>query len=231
MNFTEAGILAGVLSFSSSVLQPSWGYLSDRFHSRLFTALAPAVAGIFISSLGWAPNYGMLLAMVFLGGAGIASFHPHAASNATHGITRKRARAMAEPGREYIAFDFWNQNLLGTFRDSLQLDVSPHDTRVLLIRPLLHHPQVIGISRHISGAYSINELSWDPAAKRLKGTSETVPGEPYTLFVHVPEGYKQIRVRASSGIPAAEDGSAPGMLAVTFEGQSEPVKWQIDFGN
>jgi MFS family permease len=38
MTFAEAGILAGVLSFSSSVLQPSWGYLSDRFHSRLFTA-------------------------------------------------------------------------------------------------------------------------------------------------------------------------------------------------
>lgn len=95
MNFTQAGILAGVLSFSSSVLQPCWGYLSDRFHSRLFTALAPAMAGIFISSLGRAPNYGMLLVMVFLGGAGIASFHPHAASNATHGITRNRARAMA----------------------------------------------------------------------------------------------------------------------------------------
>src|SRR5215831_17967774 len=67
MNFTQAGILAGVLSFSSSVLQPGWGYLADRFHSRLFTALAPAVAGIFISSLGWAPNYWMLLVMVFAG--------------------------------------------------------------------------------------------------------------------------------------------------------------------
>lgn len=95
MNFTEAGILAGVLSLSSSVLQPGWGYLADRFHSRLFTALAPAVAGIFISSLGWAPNYTWLLVMVFVGGAGIASFHPHAASNATSGITRHRGRAMA----------------------------------------------------------------------------------------------------------------------------------------
>jgi FSR family fosmidomycin resistance protein-like MFS transporter len=95
MNFTQAGILAGVLSLSSSVLQPGWGYLADRFHSRLFTALAPAVAGIFISALGWAPNYYMLLAMVFLGGAGIASFHPHAASNATIGITRHRGRAMS----------------------------------------------------------------------------------------------------------------------------------------
>src|SRR5579872_1788099 len=95
MNFTEAGILAGVLSFSSSVLQPGWGYLCDRFHSRLFTALAPAVAGVFISSLGWAPGYAGLVAMVFLGGAGIASFHPHGASNATLGINRHRQRAMA----------------------------------------------------------------------------------------------------------------------------------------
>ena len=95
MSFTQAGILAGVLSFSSSVLQPGYGYLSDRFHSRLFTALAPAVAGIFISSLGWAPSYTALLAMVFLGGCGIASFHPHAAANATHGITQNRGRAMA----------------------------------------------------------------------------------------------------------------------------------------
>lgn len=95
MSFTQAGILAGVLSFSSSVLQPAYGYLSDRFHSRLFTALAPAVAGLFISWLGWAPKYGVLLAMVFLGGAGIASFHPQAAANATRGVTRRRGRAMA----------------------------------------------------------------------------------------------------------------------------------------
>src|SRR5260370_14351684 len=73
MSFTQAGILAGLLSFSSSVLQPGCGYLSDRFPSRLFTALAPAVAGIFISSVGLAPSYAVLMAMVFLGGAGIAS--------------------------------------------------------------------------------------------------------------------------------------------------------------
>src|SRR6266545_2492355 len=56
LNFTQAGILGGTLVFSSSVMQPVYGILSDRFHSRLFTALAPAAAGIFISSLGWAPG-------------------------------------------------------------------------------------------------------------------------------------------------------------------------------
>src|SRR2546430_8632289 len=76
MSFTEAGILAGVLSFSSSVLQPGWGYLSDRFHSRLFTALAPAVSRVFISSLGLAPRYPVPPGMGFFRGAGGRSLFP-----------------------------------------------------------------------------------------------------------------------------------------------------------
>src|SRR3981081_370662 len=45
LSLTQAGILGGMLVFSSSMLQPVYGYLSDRFHPRLFSALAPAVAG------------------------------------------------------------------------------------------------------------------------------------------------------------------------------------------
>src|SRR5216684_148891 len=95
LSLTQAGVLGGMLVFSSSIMQPLYGYLSDRFHTYLFTALAPAVAAIFISSLGLASNYWMLLAMVWMGGAGIASFHPQATANATLGIQRNRGRAMA----------------------------------------------------------------------------------------------------------------------------------------
>jgi FSR family fosmidomycin resistance protein-like MFS transporter len=95
LNFTQAGILGGVMVCSSSVMQPVYGLLSDRWHSRLFTVLAPGLAGIFISSLGLAPGYMGLLAMVWMGGAGIASFHPQAAANATAGIERNRSGAMA----------------------------------------------------------------------------------------------------------------------------------------
>src|SRR5215475_14348460 len=61
ITLTEAGFLGGLLSFSSSVTQPFYGYLSDRFQSPLFATLAPAVAGIFIASLGLAPSYGWLV--------------------------------------------------------------------------------------------------------------------------------------------------------------------------
>ena len=95
ISLTQAGALGGLLVFSSSVLQPAYGYLSDRFHSRMFSVLAPAVAGIFISLLGVATSFGWVAALVLLGGCGVASFHPQATSRATLGIPSNRGRWMA----------------------------------------------------------------------------------------------------------------------------------------
>jgi FSR family fosmidomycin resistance protein-like MFS transporter len=95
MTLASAGVLGGVLVWSSSVMQPVYGYLSDRTRTRLFAALGPALAGILISSLGLAPSYGWLVVMIAVGGAGIAAFHPQATSQAAAGIGRHRGRAMA----------------------------------------------------------------------------------------------------------------------------------------
>ncbi len=95
LSLTQAGILGGLLVFSSSVCQPLYGLLSDRFHTRLFTVLSPAIAGIFISSLNLAPSFGWLLPLVFLGGAGVAAFHPQASARVTMGVAEARARWMA----------------------------------------------------------------------------------------------------------------------------------------
>jgi FSR family fosmidomycin resistance protein-like MFS transporter len=92
---TQAGFLGGVMVFSGSFVQPAYGYLSDRFHSRMFSALAPAVAGIFISCLGLAWNVWAAAALIFLGGAGVASFHPQASARATLGIETNRGRWLA----------------------------------------------------------------------------------------------------------------------------------------
>jgi FSR family fosmidomycin resistance protein-like MFS transporter len=95
LSLTQAGLAGGVLIFSSSVTQPLYGYLSDRFHSRLFSALAPAVAGIFICSLGVAPSYGWVLLAAVFGGAGISSFHPQASARAAQGVINNRGKWFA----------------------------------------------------------------------------------------------------------------------------------------
>lgn len=95
LTLTQAGVLGGTLVFSSSVMQPVYGMLSDRFHTRLFTVVAPATVALFICSLGNASGYWTLLAMVCLGGAGVAAFHPQATANAVAGVETNRGRAMA----------------------------------------------------------------------------------------------------------------------------------------
>jgi len=95
MSLTQAGVLGGVLVFSSSVMQPLYGMLSDRLQTRAFAALGPGIAALFVSALGLAPGYWALLVMVCLGGAGIAAFHPQGSSLATAGLEGKRGRVMA----------------------------------------------------------------------------------------------------------------------------------------
>ena len=80
LTLTEAGILGGALVFSSSLMQPLYGYLADRLRHKVFAALGPAVSGIFICSMGIAPNFYALLVLVILGGVGIAAFHPQGAA-------------------------------------------------------------------------------------------------------------------------------------------------------
>lgn len=80
LSLTQAGILGGAMVFSSSLMQPLYGYLADRLRHKVFAALGPAVAGIFICSLGTAPGFATLLLLVVLGGVGIAAFHPQGAA-------------------------------------------------------------------------------------------------------------------------------------------------------
>ena len=135
------------------------------------------------------------------------------------------------PGVKYTVFDFWAQKLLGTFSQGMDLEVAPHDTRVLAIHPELDHPQLVGISRHISGAYSIRELGWDTTRRTLRGTSDAVAGDDYTLFVDVPEGFEVATATANEGPSALtpklkREGR---LLQLTFNGQGQPVSWSISF--
>jgi hypothetical protein len=132
----------------------------------------------------------------------------------------------------YVVFDFWAQKLLGVFKSKMDVTVEPHDTRVLLIHPLLARPQLVGTSRHISGAYSIKSVAWEGAKNRLHGTSDSVPGDDYTLWFHVPQGITVAQVHAASGarreVPVRHELTG-NSLRVTFAGQPEIVDWEVLF--
>jgi len=77
---SRAGILASVLSASTSLSQPIFGALNDRFNQRFFVFLGPLISGVFICSLGYSPSYEILIALLLICGLGSAIFHPSAAT-------------------------------------------------------------------------------------------------------------------------------------------------------
>ncbi len=137
-----------------------------------------------------------------------------------------------DPDSDYVVFDFWAQKPLGIFKGQMDVRIEPHDTRVLLIHPRLNRPQLIGTSRHISGAFSVQDLRWDPARNTLEGTSQTVAGDDYALWIQIPPELTVVRVRAGakdqSEISARQEVNG-NSLSLSFAGRMEPVEWAIEF--
>jgi len=82
MSNMQLGGLVSVQSMASSMSQIGFGYLSDRFGRGIFVSIAPAIAAIFMSFIGLAPNYFTLAALLLIGGFGVASLHPQGAATA-----------------------------------------------------------------------------------------------------------------------------------------------------
>ncbi len=97
LGLTSAQIfwLAPLYAVSSSLMQPLYGFISDRYFRRFFAVFGPAITGIFVSMIGLAPSYGILIVLLVAGGIGIGSFHPQAAAMAATASSERRRVGMA----------------------------------------------------------------------------------------------------------------------------------------
>jgi FSR family fosmidomycin resistance protein-like MFS transporter len=82
--------LAPLYAISSSLMQPVYGFISDRYARRFFAVFGPAITGVFVSMIGLAPSYGVLVLLLMAGGIGIGSFHPQAAAMASMAAGQRR---------------------------------------------------------------------------------------------------------------------------------------------
>jgi len=92
---TQVFWLAPLYSLSSSLMQPVYGILSDRYARRFFAVCGPGLTAIFVSMIGLAPSYGILITLLVAGGVGIGSFHPQAAAMASRASGNRKRIGMA----------------------------------------------------------------------------------------------------------------------------------------
>ena len=133
-----------------------------------------------------------------------------------------------DPARDYVVFDFWEEQLAGIYRGSFQTVLSAHGTALFAIHASLNRPQLLGNNRHLTGAFGIRRQAWTASSSTLAGTSETVPGARYALFIHVPKGMTVASINTNaSGV--VHDLRPNGLLKVSFMGQASPVDWSVKF--
>lgn len=82
LSIALATTLAVAFSVASALPQPLFGYLADRVGRRAFAVLGPIVSAVFVSTIGLAPTFWVLIALLVGGGIGSAAFHPPGASYA-----------------------------------------------------------------------------------------------------------------------------------------------------
>ena len=95
LSYTTSGVILLSANLTSSIIQPAFGYLSDRRPVGWFLPLAPLVACLGLSITGFISSYHLLLLCVMVTGIGVASFHPEGFKTASFFTGDKKATGMS----------------------------------------------------------------------------------------------------------------------------------------
>jgi FSR family fosmidomycin resistance protein-like MFS transporter len=95
LSYSQVGLAAALLAISSSMIQPVFGWISDRWHTQWFMPAGIVWTGALMGMVGLAPNYWSLLLVLTLTGVGTAAFHPVASMAAAHASGTQRGLGMS----------------------------------------------------------------------------------------------------------------------------------------
>ncbi len=93
-------------------------------------------------------------------------------------------------GCDYLAFEFWDSEFLGVFRNELSIKIPPRKVKIISLHEYRGHPQFLSTNRHISqGGTDLKFLKWDNNNFILEGRMLVDKGFDYKIFFYIPEGF------------------------------------------
>lgn len=76
LSLAQVGIVTGMARFLAFIVQPTVGYIADRYPTRTFALGGLLLTVVFIPLSGLAPSFLLLLFLLALGSIGSSMFHP-----------------------------------------------------------------------------------------------------------------------------------------------------------
>jgi len=142
------------------------------------------------------------------------------------------------PAAEFVGFDFWANKFVPPFRDRVRADITAEGCRILALRPVSSHPQLLSTSRHVTqGIVDVKEETWNPTSKTLSATSRVVENDPYELRIVVPTGQNSWIAKTitlsnedtGAGVTATFLQDGPRIRAKILSPASRDVRWRVSF--
>jgi hypothetical protein len=140
-----------------------------------------------------------------------------------------------EAGQKWLAFDFWQQRLIGSVDAELRTLVPPAAVALVALRRDRGMPQVISTDRHFTqGGVELRAVDWRAESNALSGTSLGGSATAHNVLVHVPPGFEL--AHDSPEIPHDFNGYSVTLrpdglirIHVMFAAGAGPVSWRLQF--
>ena len=95
LNLTQVGLITGIATFMAFLIQPIFGYLADRYRTRVILLIGSFVGAICIPLVGIAPYFGIVLLLIGMGSISSAIYHPTAAGMVSAYAGRRTGLSMS----------------------------------------------------------------------------------------------------------------------------------------
>jgi FSR family fosmidomycin resistance protein-like MFS transporter len=95
LSYAQVGLVTLVASIGATLVQPLFGFLSDRWKPRRIVVASIIWIGLLMGLVGLTRNYWLLILLVGLGSLGSAAFHPAGATAAGSITTTRRGATLS----------------------------------------------------------------------------------------------------------------------------------------
>jgi len=95
LSYAGVGFIVLMANVSSSIIQPAFGFLSDRARVTWLMPLGALLAGLGITMAVLSPHYAVMVVWVLVSGLGVAAFHPEGYRFAGLAAGKRRATGMS----------------------------------------------------------------------------------------------------------------------------------------
>ena len=95
LSLAQVGLITGIATLTAFLIQPLFGYLADRYKTRLILLVGSFVGAICIPMVGLAPYFWIVLLLIGLGSISSAIYHPTAAGMVSVYAGRRTGLAMS----------------------------------------------------------------------------------------------------------------------------------------